>query len=56
MNTNLVDESRTLTKRLNDLSFSKDLTIYNPLEYAVESHEFYLSRYGQSKKKILFMK
>jgi len=55
MNTNLVDESRTLTKGLNDLSFSKDLIIYNPLEYAVESHEFYLSRYGQSKKKILFM-
>ncbi len=51
----LIDETRVLAKSLNELSFNKDLTIYNPIEYAFESHEFYLRKYGQPRKKILFM-
>ena len=55
MTTNLVEESRKFSQDLNELIFQKDLTIYNPIEYAAKSHEFYLKKYGQPKKKILFM-
>lgn len=52
----LIKASRALTKTLTPLTFSKPVThVYNPLVYAREAHEMYLSRYGSSPKKVLLL-
>lgn len=55
-----VYEILSFTKKTNrllkDLSFGDPVThIYNPLEYAWEIHKQYISRFANSKKKILFL-
>jgi single-strand selective monofunctional uracil DNA glycosylase len=52
--TPLIEISRTLSSNVSRLSFSSPIThVYNPLEYAREPHEIYLSRYGGTAKTIL---
>lgn len=52
----LVEAARKLTDAVAELNFSEPTAVvYNPLEYASFPHECYLKRYGDSRKKILFM-
>jgi single-strand selective monofunctional uracil DNA glycosylase len=45
-----------LVSKLEGLKFSDPVThVYNPLEYARASHEIYVSRFGNSKKRVLMM-
>ena len=47
---------RTMCEELSQIQFSVPVThIYNPLEYAAETHRCYISRYGNSRKRVLFM-
>jgi len=43
-----------LRQRCNTLRF-KDLTVYNPLDYAWAVHQQYLQRYAQGRKRVLFL-
>jgi single-strand selective monofunctional uracil DNA glycosylase len=48
----LVSISRDLRKRVDALHFGAPVAyVYNPLAYAREPHELYLSRYGTGRKK-----
>lgn len=52
----LIDATSTLRKKLKPLRFAEPVSyVYNPLEYAEASHRKYIDRFGNSKKKILFM-
>lgn len=52
----LITASQKLAKEVNALSFSSPVThVYNPLDYARESHELYLKKHGATEKKILFL-
>lgn len=45
-----------MCEELSQIQFSVPVThIYNPLEYAAETHRCYISRYGNSRKRVLFM-
>ena len=45
-----------MCEELNHLGFSPPVThIYNPLDYAAETHRCYIHRYGNSKKRVLFL-
>jgi single-strand selective monofunctional uracil DNA glycosylase len=45
-----------LVSRLRGLSFAEPVThVYNPLEYARAPHELYVRRFGDSKKRVLFL-
>ena len=45
-----------MCEELNHLNFSPPVThIYNPLDYAAETHRCYVHRYGNSKKRVLFL-
>ena len=45
-----------MCEELNRLNFSPPVThIYNPLDYAAETHQSYVHRYGNSKKRVLFL-
>ena len=47
---------RQLCKELEHLRFGLPVThVYNPLHYARKSHEAYVRRYGDTKKRILFL-
>ena len=52
----LIASTRRLVSDLAGLEFG-DLVacVYNPLEYAWQAHEAYLSRYGSGKKRVLFL-
>ncbi|HEY5956071.1 MAG TPA: uracil-DNA glycosylase family protein [Polyangiaceae bacterium] len=52
----LIQVSRRLSQAVSKLQFGGDVThVYNPLEYAREPHERYIERYGDSKKRLLFV-
>jgi single-strand selective monofunctional uracil DNA glycosylase len=52
----VVELSRRLSKAVSALRFGAEIShVYNPLEYAREPHEAYLERYGQGKKRLLFV-
>jgi single-strand selective monofunctional uracil DNA glycosylase len=52
----LIQAARELSQAVNGLKFSPPVAVvYNPLEYAWESHALYLKTYGNSKKKIVFL-
>lgn len=52
----IVQISRRLSKCINKLQFGAEVSfVYNPLDYAREPHEQYLVRYGQGKKRLLFV-
>jgi len=48
--------ARELCEQLRSLEFSAPVThVYNPLEYAWESHRTYLEKFGSSPKEIVFL-
>jgi len=52
----LVSISRQLSQRVGRLSFLPPVThVYNPLDYAREPHERYLTLWGQGKKRALLL-
>lgn len=56
MTSELIEASRQLTRDLAGLEFTGDVThVYNPLKYAREPHEMFLSRFGGGKKRVLFL-
>lgn len=56
ISTDLLRATDTLVARLHGLQFSEPVShVYNPLEYARPSHEIYVSRFGNSKKRVIFL-
>jgi single-strand selective monofunctional uracil DNA glycosylase len=52
----LVSISRELSRRVADLKFAAPVThVYNPLEYAREPHERYLTLWGKAPKRALLL-
>ncbi|MEZ0274383.1 MAG: single-stranded DNA-binding protein, partial [Roseimicrobium sp.] len=52
----LISAAHSLRDTLKPLRFSAPVEfVYNPLEYAVEAHEDYLTRYGATRKKVVFL-
>ena len=52
----LIAAARKLSRAVSGLSFSSPVThVYNPLDYAWAPHEQYLRRYGDGKKRIVFV-
>jgi single-strand selective monofunctional uracil DNA glycosylase len=52
----LVEISRALSARVGGLRFAEPVCcVYNPLEYAREPHELYLTRYGGGRKDVLLL-
>jgi single-strand selective monofunctional uracil DNA glycosylase len=51
----LIAASRLLADRLRPLSFTKASYVYLPLDYARESHELYLRRFGTGRKRVVFL-
>lgn len=48
--------TRELRKSVADLRFTEPVvTVYNPLEYARRPHDAYLKRYGEGRKRVLFL-
>ncbi len=53
---NLVQISRALSKAMDKLAFAQPVThVYNPLDYAWAAHRTYLERYGEGRKRALFL-
>ena len=59
MNTSLeqlITAAKILTLEVNKLNFSGRVNhVYNPLNYAVNTHTDYIKKYGSGKKKVLFL-
>jgi single-strand selective monofunctional uracil DNA glycosylase len=52
----LVTAARALSDRLEKMRFAPPVThIYNPLAYAREVHEHYLRRYGDGRRRVVFL-
>lgn len=52
----LIEAARELSKGVNTLKFSEPVAyVYNPLEYAWESHRLYLEKYGNSTKRFVLL-
>ena len=52
----LLTATDELVSHLRGLSFTEPVThVYNPLEYARAPHELYVRRFGDSKKRVLFL-
>ena len=52
----LIANARQLAKDVDRLKFQPPVTnVYNPLDYAWAAHEFYLQKYGDSKKRVVFL-
>lgn len=52
----LVGVSRDLSRAVSKLRFREPVThVYNPLQYARQSHELYLRRFGRAPKEIVFV-
>lgn len=48
--------AKDLSQAVNKLRFAEPVThIYNPLDYAWLAHEAYLRRYGQGRKRVIFV-
>ncbi|MBD61401.1 single-stranded DNA-binding protein [bacterium] len=52
---NILQSFKIFSNNLNNLIFDKELVVYNPIDYASESHGLYLKKYGNGQKRILFM-
>jgi single-strand selective monofunctional uracil DNA glycosylase len=53
---NLISAASNLCDAVNALTFSKPVThVYNPLDYAWESHKLYLTKYADSTKKVVML-
>ena len=56
MQETLIEITKQLSKNVSDLSFSPPVAyIYNPLEYAWNSHKKYLEKYGEGKGRVLLI-
>ncbi|MCP4146134.1 MAG: single-strand selective monofunctional uracil-DNA glycosylase [bacterium] len=52
----LKEAAQTLSREVGSMRFSEPVSVvYNPLEYASQSHDLYLEKYADSKKQILFL-
>jgi single-strand selective monofunctional uracil DNA glycosylase len=52
----LINAAQRLRDAVNQLSFAPPVThVYNPLDYAWAAHEMYLSRYGNGRKRVIFL-
>ncbi len=52
----LVAAARCLRDALRGLRFSRPVThVYNPLDYAWTAHELYLRKYGNGRKRVIFL-
>ncbi len=52
----LIEVSRELRRRVDRLEFKEPVThVYDPLDYAQEPHERYLSRWGTGRKEAVFV-
>jgi single-strand selective monofunctional uracil DNA glycosylase len=52
----LIANARQLAKDVDRLKFQPPVTnVYNPLDYARAAHELYLRKYGDSKKRVIFL-
>jgi single-strand selective monofunctional uracil DNA glycosylase len=52
----LIAAARELCAALAPLTFAAPVShVYNPLDYAWEPHELYLSRYGKGSKRVIFL-
>lgn len=52
----LLQAAKELSDGVSRLSFSPPVAVvYNPLQYAWESHRIYIEKYGASEKKIVFL-
>jgi single-strand selective monofunctional uracil DNA glycosylase len=52
----LVEAAKALSAEVNLLKFTDPVSyVYNPLDYAWESHQSYIEKFGSSKKRIVFM-
>ncbi len=53
---NLIAAAAKLREAVNSLTFSKPVThVYNPLDYAWEAHQLYLTKYANSTKKVVML-
>ncbi len=56
INYSLIAEAERLAERCNKLSFSEKIwAIYNTFEYALPGYQAYVERYGNSKKRAIFL-
>jgi single-strand selective monofunctional uracil DNA glycosylase len=52
----LITAARRLRSAVSKLSFAPPVShVYNPLDYAWAAHEMYLRRYGNGRKRVLFL-
>ncbi len=52
----LLHATKDLVERLRGLHFAEPVShVYNPLEYAWATHEMYVSRFGNTTKRVLFL-
>jgi len=52
----LIDAAKALSQQIGKMEFSAPVShSYNPLEYAWAPHEQYLKRFGNSRKKVVFI-
>lgn len=52
----LIDAARRLSAQVDSMTFAPPVThVYNPLAYAWEPHRLYLSRFGNSRKRVIFV-
>ena len=52
----LIDKAAVLRDAVNKLRFAAPVAyVYNPLEYAWAAHEMYLRRYGNNRKRVVFV-
>ncbi len=52
----LIAAAQKLSKTVDGMKFADPVAyVYNPLKYAWQPHEAYLSQFGNSKKKVVFM-
>ncbi|MBR0567648.1 single-stranded DNA-binding protein [Azoarcus sp. L1K30] len=52
----LIAAAHTLSATVDEMRFSAPVThVYNPLDYAGEIHDSYLRRYGEGRKRVVFI-
>ena len=52
----LIEAAKKLSAAVNLLKFADPVSyVYNPIEYAWESHQSYIEKFGSSKKRVVFM-
>lgn len=52
----IIEAARLLSRAAGELTFTDPVAfVYNPLDYAWESHRLYIEKYGSSRKRIIFL-